>query len=128
MVGERIKAKRKELGWSLAKLSDESGLSRSFLCEIENDKRSIGADSLNRIGESLGLSLDYLMSRRVEDYPETPRKIPDSLAKFGRDANLRFNEVLCLAALQNVLKGHNKKHAADDFDWAKLYEAVKEFL
>ena len=38
-VGERIKARRSELGWTQELLAQKAGISKSFLSELENGKR-----------------------------------------------------------------------------------------
>lgn len=44
-VGERIKARRAELGWTQDHFAEKAGISKSFVSDLETGKRSIGADS-----------------------------------------------------------------------------------
>ena len=67
-VGDRIKQRRNELGWTQDVLAEKAGISKSFLSDLENGKRSVGADTLLDIGRVLSLSLDYLMTAKE---PET---------------------------------------------------------
>ena len=61
-VGERIKARRSELGWTQESLAQKAGLSKSFLSELENGKRRVSADNLLEIARTLSVSLDFLMT------------------------------------------------------------------
>jgi transcriptional regulator with XRE-family HTH domain len=45
-VGERIKSRREELGWKQDDLATKAGISKSFLSDLENGKRNVGADKL----------------------------------------------------------------------------------
>ena len=60
-IGERIKNRRNELGWTQDQLAQKAGISKSFLSDLENGKRSVSADNLLGIAGVLNLSLDYLM-------------------------------------------------------------------
>jgi transcriptional regulator with XRE-family HTH domain len=60
-VGERIKARRLELGWTQEELCRKANISTGFLSDLENSKRSVSAETLLAIARVLSLSLDYLM-------------------------------------------------------------------
>ena len=61
-VGNRIKYRRGELGWTQAVLAQQAGISKGFLCDLENDKRGVGANKLLDIARTLGRSIDFLMT------------------------------------------------------------------
>src|SRR5436309_1218693 len=69
-VGERIRRRRSELGLTQDGLAQKAVISKSFLSDVENGKRSIGAETLLDLGHSMEVSLDYLMTGEVsEDRP-----------------------------------------------------------
>lgn len=130
-VGERIKSRRMELSWTQDVLAEKAGISKSFLSDLENSKRSVGADKLLDIARALGVSLDYLMTGEAsQDQPgEVP--IPASLARFATEAGLSFRRTLMLLDMQQQILAHRsarKKDGLESVDWRKFYEAVKEFL
>jgi len=53
MVGERIRQRRKELGYSLRALGARTSLTASFLSQVENNQCSLSLDSLQRIATAL---------------------------------------------------------------------------
>jgi len=53
MVGERIRQRRKELGYSLRQLGMRTDLTASFLSQVENNRSSISLASLQRIATAL---------------------------------------------------------------------------
>lgn len=53
MVGQRIRQRRKELGFSLRELGARTGLTASFLSQVENHQCSLSLASLQRIATAL---------------------------------------------------------------------------
>lgn len=53
MVGERIRQRRKELGYSLRALGALTNLTASFLSQVENNRSSLSLASLQRIATAL---------------------------------------------------------------------------
>ncbi len=130
-VGERIKKRRTELGWTQDQLAQKAGISKSFLSELENGKRSVSADNLLDIARVLNRSLDYLMTGEEPDETPAEVQIPASLAAFADKEGLTFRQALALLKMRQQVVAHRsstKKDALDKVDWQKFYEAVKEFL
>ena len=130
-VGERIKKRRNELGWTQDVLAEKAGISKGFLSDLENAKRSVGADTLLDIARVLNLSLDYLMTGEEPETEPTEVQIPSTLATFAAKAGLSFRQALTLLEMQQQIVAHRsatKKDGLEKLDWQKFYEAVKEFL
>jgi len=131
-IGDRIKQRRAELGWTQDLLAQKAGISKSFLSDLENGKRSVSADNLLDIARVLSRSLDYLMtgseSEPVPDKAEV--QIPAALAGFAAQAGISFRQAITLLEMQQQIVAHRgtKKDGLDKIDWQKFYEAVKEFL
>lgn len=53
MIGERIRQRRTELGFSLRELGQRTGLTASFLSQVENSRSSPSLASLQRIATAL---------------------------------------------------------------------------
>ncbi len=60
MLGQKLKARRKERGYSLEELSRRTGFSKSFLSQIENGKNSPSIASLKKITRALDVSIGGL--------------------------------------------------------------------
>jgi transcriptional regulator with XRE-family HTH domain len=130
-VGDRIKKRRTELGWTQDQLAQKAGISKSFLSELENSKRSVSADNLLDIARVLAVSLDFLMTGEASHEPLTEVPIPASLAKFAAEEGLSFRQTLMLLDMQKQIVAHRsakKKDGLEAVDWRKFYEGVKEFL
>lgn len=130
-VGERIKQRRLELGWTQDQLCTKAGLSKSFLSDLENGKRSISASNLLDVARTLGVSLDYLMTGKASQDQPTEVPIPASLARFAAEEGLTFRQTLMLLDMQKQIVAHRssrKKDGLESVDWRKFYEGVKDFL
>ena len=60
-VAQRLAAARRERGWSMDRLADESGLHRTSIGLIERGRRSMSLDVADRLAQSLGLRLSDLV-------------------------------------------------------------------
>ena len=131
-VGERIKTRRLELGWTQEQLCQRAGISTGFLSDLENDKRSVSAENLLDIARALSLSLDYLMTGKAsEEEQPTEVAIPVSLAKFAAEEGISLRQTLMLLDMHKQILAHRsakKKDGLEAVDWRKFYEGVKEFL
>jgi transcriptional regulator with XRE-family HTH domain len=130
-VGERIKKRRAELDWTQDQLAQKAGISKSFLSDLENGKRSVSANNLLDIARALSVSLDYLMTGTASQDQKSEVPIPASLARFAAEEGLSFRQTLMLLEMQNQIVAHRsakKKDSLEAVDWRKFYEAVKEFL
>ena len=130
-VGDRIKERRLEIGWTQDQLCAKAGLSKSFLSELENGKRSVSASNLLDIARSLNVSLDFLMTGKASK--ETPAEvaIPASLAAFAGEEGLSLRQTLMLLDMHKQILAHRsakKKDGLEAVDWQKFYEGVKDFL
>ena len=66
-VGKTIIKLRKEQGMSQETFAYESGIDRRYMSDIENGKRNISLDILERIADKLGIKLSELFLK-VEEF------------------------------------------------------------
>jgi repressor LexA len=75
-IGEKIKARRIELGWSQQTLADKMDYtSKSTITRIEKGNNDVAQKNITKFAEVLGVSIAYLMDWEEDDTP-TNRKIP----------------------------------------------------
>lgn len=60
-IGDRIRERRKFLGFSQENLANEIGVSASFISDIENGRRKMSLETMIKIAIALDTSLDYLV-------------------------------------------------------------------
>ncbi|HWI63504.1 MAG TPA: XRE family transcriptional regulator [Symbiobacteriaceae bacterium] len=59
-LGTRIRLTRTQKGITLQELSDRSGLSKGFICQLENDKASPSLQALEKLAGGLGVPIAFL--------------------------------------------------------------------
>ncbi|HYG59047.1 MAG TPA: XRE family transcriptional regulator [Symbiobacteriaceae bacterium] len=59
-LGARIRLTRTQKGITLQELSDRSGLSKGFICQLENDKASPSLQALEKLSVGLSVPIAYL--------------------------------------------------------------------
>lgn len=128
-VGERVRTRRIELGFSQDALAEKAGISKSFLSDLENNRRSIGAETLLDLGRALGVSLDFLMTGEASE-SQTQKEIPAALATFAAEEGLSVRDMMTLLEVQERIMAGRKKPKArlEQVDWKAFYESVKKFL
>lgn len=131
-LGDRIKERRKELGWTLDRLASEADMSKGFLSDLENGvRKTAGGDYLRAIARALGVSLEFLISGGGVLPKGESVKIPASLATFAQQAGITFSQTMMLLQLRKQIVAFRSDLKSDDlekFDWKPFYEAVKPHL
>lgn len=61
-LAERVRALRKERGWTLEQAAKQAGLARSTLSKIENGQMSPTYDALKKLAEGLAISVPQLFT------------------------------------------------------------------
>jgi len=64
-LGKRIKDERKKLNLTQAKLAEDINISDAYMGQIERGERSLTLDTLVRLVNRLGVSIDYLLKDYV---------------------------------------------------------------
>jgi len=120
-VGDRIKRYRTDKGWNLTQLATETGLSKSYLSELEAitdaTKRPSG-QTLYGIATALGVTIADLLGEPVATETSTER--PASLLKFARDRQLPEADVEMLASIR--FRGETPETPER---WGYIYDSIR---
>jgi transcriptional regulator with XRE-family HTH domain len=81
LLGERIRAKRKERGKSLSELSQLTGLTASFLSQVERDVTEPSITSLRKIAKALDVPIFYFLLD-AEEFSPVVRSEDRKVLKF----------------------------------------------
>ena len=73
-IAERLKALRKDRGWSLDELAKRSGVSRATLSRVENAEVSPTAAVLGKLCAAYGLTMSRLMHMVEDDFAPIVRR------------------------------------------------------
>ena len=66
-LGERIREERRKLGLTQAQLAEAVDISDTYMGAIERGERSLTLDTLVRLVNRLGVTVDYMLSESVSD-------------------------------------------------------------
>lgn len=129
-LGDRIREARETQKWTQDKLAEATGLSKSFLSEVENDKRTPSAGNVLRISNALGVSLDYLLKGETgkEEKERQPIQIPVELSKAAEKEHWSYRDILTLLAAHNSVvarRSNRSQRPPSEDEWKRLYDAIK---
>lgn len=66
-LGQRLREERLKLGLTQAKLAEDVDISEAYVGQIERGERNLALDTLVRLANRLGASVDYLLKDSVYD-------------------------------------------------------------
>jgi transcriptional regulator with XRE-family HTH domain len=97
MVGERIRQRRKELGYSLRELGARTHLTASFLSQVENNRSSLSLASLQRIATALEVPMFAFLNGAHQ---------PSPIIRAGERPKLDFHDAdICYELASRNLGG-----------------------
>lgn len=115
-VGARVREARFLRGISLRNLAKKVGVSASFISQVEQDKCQPSLDTLQRIAESLGVTVGYLLESQAQE--ASPRK---AVIEMRLPNRLRY-----LSTVADFLKSVCQNHEIPDEDIENILLAVDE--
>jgi transcriptional regulator with XRE-family HTH domain len=130
-VGKRIREVRKSRGMTQDQLATATGLSKSFISEVENDSRNASSKNLLNIADALGASLEYLL-RGVSPSDKQSEKtvnVPPQLAVAAERLGLTFSEMLDLLQTQRSVvarRGFDTPKELSAENWMDLHKTIKK--
>lgn len=87
-IGARIKERRKEVNLTLDELANKTGLTASFLSQVERGKVSLSLNSLLALAKALNVSVLYFIAegngskRPLQQRPEAELPAPQPVAPY----------------------------------------------
>lgn len=103
-VSEKIKSFRKESDKTLKQLSDLTGLSVSFLSQVERAESSLAITSLNKIAEALNTPItSFFTPQYSEDYKISPEKLEPFTIERSNQEFLRASSEFSDRKLDNYI-------------------------
>lgn len=128
-TGERIKQIREKKGLTQDQLAEAAGISKGFLSDVENNNKNISSQSLLRLANALGASVDYLLQGAARETAEKkPVVIPPELSEAAEQLKLSYAETLeLLDAYKSVVARRSSKSQRQFSleDWKNLHKAIK---
>ena len=131
-VGQRINYIRQEMGLTLEALASRSGLSKSFIWEVEQDRSGISGQHLLQVADALNASVEYLLR---EGHPRNMSHLrlrsPEVSVNSPKKKGLTYRQTMTLLAIEQSIvarRGGGPQATKAKEDWRALYQGVKPFL
>ena len=71
VLGERIREERKRIHLTQAQLANEVGISDTYMGAIERGERSLTLDTLVKLANRIGVTIDYILTDFVDGSNES---------------------------------------------------------
>jgi transcriptional regulator with XRE-family HTH domain len=129
-TGERIRHIREEQKMTQDQLANAAKISKGFLSDVENNNKNISSQSLLRIADKLGASVDYLLRGDViEAVSSGPVVIPPELSQAAEELDLSYAKTLELLNAYTSVVARRSIKSKRNFsveDWKNLHQAIKK--
>ena len=116
-LGERLRLKRKKMGFTLKEVNERTGLSVSFLSEVEREKTNPSVETLKKLANCYDSKISELV-------PEDNRGLPESLEEAR--VQLKISDDIIDLMLKVDFRSDKKYDSMED--WRQLYYSLKTLL
>lgn len=127
-IGNEIKKLRKEKGFTQSELAEKCNLSKNAIWNYENNKRNPTVNTLNKIGEALGIDLGYLIAKPLKMDEETAEKLHELGYASEIMKNIKVDKETQLIEFNRFLAAANLPFDIPFSELEILYENVINFL
>lgn len=133
-LGARIKELRARKGWTLDQLSQDLGVSKGFLSQLENGKANPSGATLLKLSQCLETSVDFLLKGPSAGHqPSQPAlpAIPNELMSLAAERGWTVPLVIGLVRAQQAVVAHRSGRARGPFtrqEWLEFWEKVGLYL
>jgi transcriptional regulator with XRE-family HTH domain len=83
-IGIRLRARRRELGLTLAAVAERAGVSVPYIANIEHGRGNPTVEKLRKIAEALETNLPELLGEGASRIDESLATLPEEIAAFSR--------------------------------------------
>lgn len=91
LLSENIAYYRRKKGMTQKELAEKTGLSRSFISQIENNSNTPSNDSLFKIAQVLGISVELLKDNEKNYVKDEDSELVNLLINITGDEKIRWN-------------------------------------
>lgn len=127
-LAEKLKVLRTEKGWGVAELAAQSGVSKPYIWQIEEERRkNPSGEMLRRLASALGTTVAYLMDAPGGINEDALADLPASLRVFAKRCGKRHG--LQAEDLDMLKRIHYRGKRPDNpDDWELIYLFLKRIL
>lgn len=127
-LSQRVRALRKERGWSLDSLSAACGVSRSMLSQIERGEANPTLAVTVRISQAFGIALGDLVEAPISTSSIEVIRADDRTFHYRSDSECRIRTLSPLHLEKDVEFYEVQLHASGKLKSAPHFKGTREFL
>jgi transcriptional regulator with XRE-family HTH domain len=124
MLGARLRATRKRQGYTLADVGERTGLSVSFLSDIERGRTRPSLDTLEKLATCYQLTISDLLEGADADALASNTGYPPGFEDFFKETEVEPELVDLLMKVER----RAKQRAQTKEDWRQYYYSLKAIL
>ena len=124
-LGGVLRRLRKNQGLTLTDVNAKTGLSVSFLSDIERNKTRPSLDSLEKLAEFYDVGVDTLVQQMEKDTRSADKMLPPGFSDFLEDTPNVDQE---LRDLLLQVEHRSKRKPTTREEWTQLYYSLKMIL
>lgn len=91
-IGKNIKNIRKRRNLTQSDFSKKIGISRTYLSDLENDRKSPSVETLNKISDKLNVSTSSLLSEKMDLFEFLEMQSAETSQTFSEIVRILFEE------------------------------------
>jgi len=124
MLGARLRAIRKQRKFTLADVGRETGLSVSFLSDVERGKTQPSLDTLEKLAAFYGLTINDLLEDVDAETLSSDQGYPPGFEEFLKEIEIEPDLVDLLLRVER----RAKQSAQTKEDWIQYYYSLKTII
>lgn len=124
-IGEKLKNIRKNIAkCTLLDVAQATGLSVSFLSDIERGRTNPSLDTLTKLSDYYNVPVADLMSDPDTEKKEPDFLLPDDLKKLKKDLNIDDSMIDLMLSIRHRGGGNLKSYE----EWLEFYYSLKRLM
>ena len=103
-LGQRVLIERRRMGWNQDDLAQSSGVSRTYISDVERDKISnVGIEVIFALAQALGVSVGYLLGLSDDPLANEQHTLRDATVSYLVDEIVDIYEDLTPEQREHLL-------------------------
>lgn len=122
-IGNNLRQLRKQKGYTLVQVNRQTGLSISFLSDMERGRTNPSLDTLQKLGDCYHVTVNELLGEQLpaaDPHPLHPPAFQEFLDEISVDSDL--------IAVLLIVEGRAVRRAKSKEDWKQFYYSLKAIL
>lgn len=123
-LSENLRKLRKQKGYTLVEVGQKTGISVSFLSDMERDRTKPSLDTLGKLAECYQVSLNDLIGDTGAETSTKDFPLPEGLQELLSEISVEKDIVDLLLTMES----RATRRASSKEDWKQYYYSLKTIL